>query len=166
MLKHASWVHGNAVALEDPTNIILRHFGWGTEMQFLLSSGAAPTGTWGHIPIPTPVIVNDVRLKVQKFFLLFKTGQHAAIDNIHIYDGPKKIFSLDVVPGSNISARRTGDHSRAIDPQNTFTLPTPHEPEFGMSISFSFRPVAVNTSLRPVDPEGKLMITTAGADFF
>lgn len=166
MLKHASWAHGNAVALEDPTNIILRHFGWGTEMQFLLSSGAAPTGTWGHIPIPTPVIINDVRLRVQKFFLLFKTGQHAAIDNIHIYDGPNRIFAQDFVAGTGSLARRTGDHSRRITSDNTFTLPAPIEPQFGLSISFSFRPLAVNTTLRPVDPEGKLMITTAGADFF
>jgi hypothetical protein len=165
MLKYASWIHGNAVVLEDPSSILIRRWGWGTEMQFTFAPGTTPPGTWCHIAIPTPVIANDVRLKVQKVFLLFQTGQHAAIDNIHIYDGPKRIFAADVVPGSNSSARRTGDHSQSIDAQNTFALPTPHEVSFGLSVSFTFRPVALNTSLRLVDSEGKLLITTAGADF-
>lgn len=166
MLKYASWIHGNAVVLEDPNHILISRWGWGSEMQFIASPGISPPGTWCHIAIPTPVIINDVRLKVQKVFLLFQTGQHAAIDNIHIYDGPKKIFASDVVTGSNYSPRRTGNHSQSIDAQNTFTLPTPQEVSFGLSVSFTFRPVALNTSLvRPVDPEGKLLITTVGADF-
>jgi hypothetical protein len=58
-----------------------------------------------------------------------------------------------------------GDHSRSIDPQNTVTLPAHHEVSFGISISFTFRPLASNTSLVAVDPEGKLLISAAGADF-
>ena len=166
MLKHASWINGNALVLEEPNNILVRHWGWGTEMQFTFAPGATPRGTWCHIAIPTPVIINDVRMKVQNVFLLFKTGQHASIDNIHIYDGPKRIFARDAVPGGNISARRTGDHSQGVDAQNMFTLPTPHEVSLGLSISFTFRPVALNTTLLTVDPEGKLLITAAGADFF
>jgi hypothetical protein len=165
MIKYASWVHGNALAWEDTSSIVTRRWGWGSEMQFTFARGVNPPGTWCHIPIPTPAIVNDVRLKVQKLFLLFKTGQHASIDNIHIFDGHKKIHALDVIPGSSSSARRTGDHSRGIDAENTITLPAPHEVSFGLSISFTFRPVALNTSQGPVDPEGTLLITTAGADF-
>jgi hypothetical protein len=166
MLKHASWINGNAVVVEEPNNILVRHWGWGTEMQFTFAPGVAPRGTWCHIALPTPVIINDVRLKVQKLFLFFKTGQHAVIDNIHIYDGPGKIAAWDAVPGGNISARRSGDHSRSIDDQNTIILPDPHEVSYGISISFTFRPLSVNTSLPLVDPEGKLLITVAGADFF
>ncbi|HNV83771.1 MAG TPA: hypothetical protein PLF92_10260 [Arenimonas sp.] len=166
MLKYASWVHGNALVLETPNNILIVRRGQGTEMQFIFAPGETPQGTWCHISIPTPVIFNDVRMRVQTLFLLFKTGQHASIDNIHVWDGPTRIATFDFVPGSNNSARRTGDHSRGIDAQNTITLPTPHEVLFGLSISFTFRPVAVNTSLPDVDPEGTLLITTAGADFF
>ncbi|HEY0661164.1 MAG TPA: hypothetical protein VGD21_07595, partial [Lysobacter sp.] len=114
----------------------------------------------------TPVIINDVRMKVQRLFLLFKTGQHAAIDNIHVWDGPKRIATFDTVPGSSTSARRTGDHSGGVDAQNMITLPSVHEVSLGLSISFTFRPVALNTSLPSVDPEGTLLITAAGADFF
>ena len=166
MLKYASWVHGNAVALESPNNILLRRWGSGTEMQFTFAPGVSPPGTWCHIGIPTPVIVDGARTKVQTLFLLFKTGQHAAIDNVHIFDGPNKIAGWDVIAGRNYAARRTGDHSRSIDAQNTFTLPASREVSFGLSISFTFRPVALNTSLPAVDPEGTLLITTAGADFF
>ncbi|MDP3700125.1 MAG: hypothetical protein Q8R72_04390 [Hylemonella sp.] len=166
MLKYASWIHGNAVQLEDPSGILVKKVGMGTEMQFnTLVPGISPPGTWCHIAIPSPVIVNDARLKLQKVFLLFQTGQHAAIDNLHIFDGPRRIFMQDVVPGRNSSARRTGNHMQAIDAQNTFTLPAPVEISFGVSISFTFRPVALTTSLGRADPEGKLLITTAGADF-
>ena len=53
-----------------------------------------------------------------------------------------------------------------IDSVNTLTLPNPHSVMFGMSIAFTFVPVALNTISPPVDPEGTLLITAAGADFF
>lgn len=165
MLKQASWIHGNAVVAEEPEKVNVKHMGWGTELFFVTGLGRPPAKSWCHIAIPTPVIVNDVRLKVQKLFLLFKTGQHAAIDDIHVYDGPNRIATWDVVAGSNYSARRTGDHSKGIDGQNTFTLDAPHEVNFGLSISFTFAPVTVSGGLIP-DLEGKLLVTTAGADFF
>lgn len=166
MLKYASWVHGNALVLEAPNNILVTRRGQGTEMQFGFVPGITPQQTWCHIAIPTPVIIDDVRMKVQKLFLLFKTGQHASIDNIHIWDGPYRIATFDVIHGSNYSARRTGNHSQAVDTQNMITLPAPHEVLFGVSISFTFVPVALSASLAGVDPEGTLLITAAGADFF
>jgi hypothetical protein len=72
MLKHASWINGNAVVVEEPNNILVRHWGWGTEMQFTFAPGVVPRGTWCHIVLPAPVIVNDVRMKVQKLFLFFQ----------------------------------------------------------------------------------------------
>lgn len=166
MIKQASWVHGNAVILEEPARVNVKHMGWGTELHAPPQFFGAPTSfsTWCHIAIPTPVIVDDVRLKVQNIFLLFKAGQHAAIDNIHIYDGPKKIAAWNVIAGSNYSARRTGDHSFTIDNQNTFQLPEPHEVVFGLSISFTFLPYDITGPLP--DAEAMLLITSAGADFF
>ena len=166
MLKQASWIHGNAVVVEDPNSVTLRHVGMGTEMFFKFALGTQPTGTWCHIPIPTPVIVNDVRLKVQTLFLLFQTGQHAAIDNVHIFDGASRIARFDTVVGNNAAGRRSGNHLQSIDSSSTITLPTPHEVIFGLSISFTFRPVAVTTTLPGGDPEGRILITSAGADFF
>ena len=166
MIKHASWVHGNALVLEKPNNITVTRRGQGTEMLFGFMPGVSPEGTWCHIAIPTPVIISDVRMKVRTLFLLFKAGQHAVIDNIHVWDGPKRIARFDVVAGSSYSARRSGDHSLVIDAQNTITLPMDHEVSFGISISFTFRPMSLNSSLLRLDPEGSLLIATAGADFF
>lgn len=167
MIKHAAWVHGNAVVTELPSGLLVRHWGWGTEMQFTFNAGQSPPAAWAHIPIPTPVIVNDVRLKVRTLFLLFKTGQHAAIDSIHVFDGPNRIHAEDFVNGNGPSPlRRTGNHSTGIDGRNTITLAADHEVLWGLSIAFKMAPVAVTVSSPPVDPEGTVLITTAGADFF
>ncbi|MCC7248930.1 MAG: hypothetical protein IT473_09935 [Lysobacter sp.] len=166
MIKHASWVHGNAVVTELPSGLYVQHWGWGTELAFTYRLGQSPAKAWCHIPIPTPVIVDNVRLKAQTFFLMFKTGQHAAIDNIHVFDGPHKVHGWDVIEGSNYAARRTGDHSRGLDSSNVFVLPEPHEVMFGLSLAFAIAPVSVNTSLPLKDPEGSVLITGAGADLF
>jgi hypothetical protein len=166
MLKHASWIHGNAMHVEDTSFVNVRRMGWGTELLHTFPQNFTPPGSWCHIPIPTPVILDGARVRVQTLFLLFKTGQHAAIDNIHVFDGPRRIANFDVIPGSNYSARRTGNYSQGVAPQNTITLPSVHEVALGLSISFTFRPVALSVDRAPTDPEGSLLITSAGADFF
>jgi hypothetical protein len=167
MLKHASWAHGNAVVTELPSGLLVRHWGGGTELQFIFAANQSPPTAWCHIPIPTPVIVNDARLKVRKLFLLFKTGQHAAIDSVHVFDGPNRIHAEDFKPGGGGNGpRRSGNHSNGISVANTITLPADHPVQWGMSIAFKLAPVAITTSSPPVDPEGTVLITSAGADFF
>ena len=167
MTKQASWAHGNAVVTELPSGLLVRHWGGGTEMQFTFEAGQSPPAAWAHIPIPTPVIVNDVRTKVRTLFLLYKTGQHAAIDSVHVFDGPNRIFMQDFNPGGGGNGpRRSGNHSTGIDSTNTITLPADHEVLWGLSIAFKMVPVAITVSSPPVDPEGTVLITTAGADFF
>jgi hypothetical protein len=167
MLKHASWAHGNAVVTELPSGLLVRHWGGGTELQFTFAANQNPPAAWCHIPIPTPVIVNDVRLKVRTLFLLFRTGQHAAIDSVHIFDGPNRIHTEDFVNGSgSLAGRRTGNHANGISAANTIQLRADHEVRWGMSIAFKLTPVALTLSSPPVDPEGTVLITAAGADFF
>lgn len=167
MTKLASWAHGNAVVTELPSGLLVRHWGWGTELQFTFAANQSPPAAWCHIPIPTPVILNDARLKVRNLYLLYKTGQHTAIDSIHIFDGPNRIHTEDFINGSgNSPLRRTGNHSTGIDGRNTIALPSDHEVLWGMSIAFKLVPVALTVSSPPVDPEGTVLITTAGADFF
>jgi hypothetical protein len=161
MLKHASWAHGNAVVTELPSGLLVRHWGGGTELQFTFAASQSPPAAWCHIPIPTPVIVNDARLKVHKLFLLFRTGQHAAIDS------PNRIHAEDFKPGGGGNGpRRSGNHSNGISVTNTITLPADHPVQWGMSIALKLAPVAITTSSPPVDPEGTVLITAAGADFF
>src|SRR5437763_1550612 len=86
MALYASWVHGNALVIENPGNLTsLGHFGWGTDVRVKPGKD-----TWFHIPIPTPVITGGIRTTIQKLFLLFDS-ENGSIRNIHIYDGPNKI---------------------------------------------------------------------------
>jgi Family of unknown function (DUF6623) len=152
MLKQASWTHGNSLTVETPQNLAsIIHIGWGTELRFVPGKSS-----WCHIPIPTPVIVDNQRLKVQKLFLFFnvKEGQ-GSIRNIHVYDGPSRIQTFD---GLTLK----GDHGGGIDSVNTITLQNQHSVLFGISISFLFQAAIGIDS--PIPPP-LLTVTTAGADF-
>jgi hypothetical protein len=153
MLRHASWTHGNSLTVETPNNLTsITHFGWGIDLRFIPGKSS-----WCHIPIPTPVIIDDKRTKVQTLFLLFesKVGD-GDIRFIHIYDGAFKIQEFN-----SISLK--GSHRTGLDSSNTITLSNPHEVLFGMSISFFFQAaIGIDSSI----PPPLLRIATAGADFF
>ena len=153
VIIQASWIHGNAVTVEDPQNlssVITR--GWGVDLTF--SPGKA---SWFHIPIPTPVIISDQRVKVQRLYLLFESQPGLGdIRNIAIYDGLSNIQGFDNVFLS-------GPHRTQIDSINTIILPNPHEVQWGMSISFQFiAATGFDTNTSP----SWLTIASAGADFF
>jgi hypothetical protein len=149
MSLHASWTHGNAVRVETPENFkSIRPMGSGTDLEFV-----PDRWSWMHIPIPTPVIVKDVRVKVQTLFFLF-TSDSAFLREAHIYDGPARIHTINT-HGS------WGNHGNGIDEQNTFKLPTPHPVSWGMSISCLFQGSdSIEVIVRP-----KLLVVAAGADF-
>jgi hypothetical protein len=146
---HASWTHGNAVRVETPENFkSIRPMGSGTDLEFVPSRQS-----WLHIPVPTPVFVRDVRVKVQTLFLLFDSDS-AFLNEVHIYDGAARIHKINT-HGS------WGHHSNGIDDQNTFKLPTAHSVAFGMSISCLFEGSdSIEVVVRP-----KLLVVAAGADF-
>ena len=88
-LKHAAWIHGTAIEFENQSwsTLALRQ-GFFTTVR---PSNEA-TSAWVHFAIPTPVIVNDVRLKAQSALVRFATGPQASIGAVHVYDGEKKIY--------------------------------------------------------------------------
>jgi hypothetical protein len=149
MALHASWVHGTALAVENPENLTrASYFGWGAEMHFVPGKSG-----WFHMPLPTPVIVGDVRTKVQKLFLMFKTDA-GEIRNVHIWDGPNRIQTFD-------GLHLTGDHWNGLDAVNTFNLSTPHSVIWGMGISFFVQAsIGFDTVIDP-----KLFVASAGGDF-
>jgi hypothetical protein len=73
MSLYASWVHGNAVTVEAPQNLDrVGHYGWGGDMAIKPGKDS-----WFHIPVPTPVIVNDARSRLdQEFNGLLLEGEH------------------------------------------------------------------------------------------
>ncbi len=146
MSLHASWIHGNAVKVETPGNLVrMGHFGWGGDMDFIDS-----TGTWLHIPLPTPVIVGDVRTKIGTVFLMFKS-ENCAIHQLHVYDGAGKVAEFNQM-------LHTGDHLTGLNAQNTFHF-VPHTVLWGMGISFFVR-ASITRNVRR-----RLIVAAAGGDF-
>jgi len=149
---YASWVHGNALTVESPENLSrVGHYGWGADM--LIESGKA---SWFHIALPTPVIVGDVRARLQREFLLFKSDPGAGeIRNVHVYDGSSK-------PQEFNDVRLAGEHRLGLDGQNTFTLTSPHSVAWGIGITFFFQAaVGIDSKI----PPARLILASAGGDY-
>ena len=93
-LKHAAWIHGTAVQFENQSWAVraLRQGFYTT----VTPSNEATSG-WVHFAIPTPVIVNNVRLKAQSAMIRFTTGPKASIGAVHVWDGETRIFNHDGV---------------------------------------------------------------------
>jgi len=87
-IKQAAWIHGTSVQLENSSwsNLALRQGFFTT-----LRPSNESTSGWVHFAIPTPVIVNDARLRAHSALIRFTTGRQASIGAIHIFDGEKKI---------------------------------------------------------------------------
>jgi hypothetical protein len=90
-LAHAMWIHGTSIHEEYPQQLkYTRRYGAGA-----LYEGKPGTSNWFHFAIPTPVIVNNKRLKLDDVMLIFQTDPDVWVTNVHIYDGPFKIKSYD-----------------------------------------------------------------------
>ncbi|KAF9113586.1 hypothetical protein BGX27_001234 [Mortierella sp. AM989] len=89
-IKHAAWTHGLGVEVETPSWKALRQ---GFYTTVTPSNGS--TFGWVHFVIPTPVIVNDTRLRAGSAMIRFTTGPGARITNFHVYDGEKKIANYN-----------------------------------------------------------------------
>jgi len=87
-IPYASWIHGHAMTIEYPDRIasaIRRGYAYEIE-------GKPGTWNWFHFAIPTPVIINDIRLQVDSIMLRMKTGSiDAFVRDVHIYDGERRI---------------------------------------------------------------------------
>ncbi|HEX4961757.1 MAG TPA: DUF6623 family protein [Thermoanaerobaculia bacterium] len=149
MAKHASWVHGNALTVESPENLArVGHYAWGADM--LTQPGK---GSWFHLPLPTPVIVSDVRTTLHRVFVLFKS-EGGSIRNLHVYDGSSK-------PQEFNDLVLQGEHRLNLDSENTFILEKPHTVVWGIGISFYFEANAEIDSAQ----QARLIVGAAGGEF-
>jgi hypothetical protein len=154
-LREASWVQGTAVEPEYPHLLTEFHrYGWGSE--FL---GQPSSTNWFHIPIPTPVIINDVRPNLAKVFVLFEGKSRrgnfgvkspgATITALHVYDGARRVRYFN---GSSL----WDDHLEGPDEKNTWLI-SPSQPiYYGLNLA-----VQVQFS----DPPRPIKFAAAGADF-
>lgn len=159
----ASWVHGNAVVAENPPAedgglFGFNHFGWGT--QITIRPGFA---RWFHITIPTPVILDDKRMKLIRVFLGYEQiagyRNSGTIQDVHLWDARQRVAmksNNDFL--SSPEAQITG--------YKTYELLQPREWWFGVGLSFRLSALPyldghfIDNSDAPV-----IVIGSAGADF-
>jgi hypothetical protein len=142
-VSYASWIHGNGMQVEYPDRVVrLEHDGWGTVVE-----GKPGTANWFHFVIPTPVIVNDVRLRAHSILLSFSTGSaDAFVRDVHVWDGSRRIAALDDVnlqPG---------------EPSERLLIPDTPAMGFGLGIS-----LGVGFGVEPMDHS--ITFYAAGCDF-
>jgi hypothetical protein len=93
-ISYASWIHGHSMAIEYPDRLV-GAVPVGYAFQVV---GKPGTTNWFHFAIPTPVIIDDVRLQIDSIMLRFTTGSvDSFVRDVHIYDGEKRIAVHDGV---------------------------------------------------------------------
>ena len=93
-IAHAMWIHGHSMQIEYPDRLASQ---WRAGFSITVEGKPGSTN-WFHFAIPTPVIVDDVRLRADSVMLRFKTGSvDAWVRDVHVYDGEKLIAAHDKV---------------------------------------------------------------------
>jgi len=93
-IAHAMWIHGHSMQIEYPDRLASQ---WRAGFSFTVE-GKPNSTNWFHFAIPTPVIVNDVRLRADSVMLRFKTSSvDAWVRDVHVYDGENLIAVHDKV---------------------------------------------------------------------
>jgi len=104
-IAQATWTHGHSIQVELPQNGTVERRGFSARY---LSSGARVK--WLHFAIPTPVLVNDKRLRVASALVRFKCGTGGFVKAIHVYDGENRIAAND-----NLNLNFTEWHLERVD---------------------------------------------------
>jgi len=147
---NAYWAQGTAASIQSPTNGVgLNKFGWGAV--YTVPSRISGTGTWGHIALPTPVIVNNIRSTLTQVLVQF--NGNAKISQVDVWDGPNRIASQAV--------NWTGDH-RLFGNWGVITIPNTPAILFGVSVSFY---VSNNCAARAICPKQTMNVVSVGGDF-
>lgn len=144
--KQAMWVHGTSVQAEREGYFISKSRpAWGATFR---TQGSE----WFHFAVPTPVIFGGQNSTLQKVFVLYKTGLGAKIKQLHIFDGATKIQEF-------LNLQLSGDHSGALDGQNTWNV-NPVHVKFGLGLS-----VLAEFGNATANGVPEIIFASAGADF-
>jgi hypothetical protein len=158
MTSYASWVHGNAFAVQFPggngleftngsrmdqvdghafTDVTGLHTGPGITY---VANGA--DNNYFHVALPTPVLTPGGRAVLNSVFVLFDSTQdYAVIDQIWAFDGATPIYSWGGDPDNGNVVTVSGQHDgsqglSALQPGSTqFDLPDPHAVLWGIGLS-------------------------------
>jgi hypothetical protein len=168
MAISTSWIHGNALTVENPTyvldgnelgRLVLTHYGWGTQVS---TEGHPVPFCWFHLPIPTifPPLSKTEALRLNRVFLLFRCVE-ASIKEIDIYDNNTKIQEFN-------DLGLQGDYL-TIGTQNTFNVSAgtevnlPYHVKGGIGLSFQLvSSIGIDP---PAGTQPEIMVAGAGAEF-
>lgn len=143
VLENATWIHGNSCVVEQPEQLeFQRHYGFYN--RFI---GKANTTNWIHFSLPTPVIEDGARLKLDRFMVRAVMGSSATLRDVHIRDGEQAVALHD---GVNL----TGSQGFA-----RFGVASMPEVRWGLSVSLGFTFGAGSQNDRRVD------LISGGMDF-
>ncbi len=98
----STWIHGNAFVPQDPaagvlhqvdgrpyTDVIGAHYGWGVTFE------GESRGTWFHVAVPTPAVIDDRPLFLDSFYISFEsTPAGAGLREVHAWNGNGRFFNL------------------------------------------------------------------------
>ncbi len=149
VLRHAMWIHGHSLRVEEMRfmDSVRRH---GSSITLI---GKPNSRTWFHIAIPTPVVVDEIKLHLDSIRLRFRTAG-ATITIVDIYDGHIKLKRHD-----GLSYTSTEYCTQALPPGDpdaeVFLPPLIH---WGVGISFLGVFGGATTDRR-------IEVSSAGADF-
>jgi hypothetical protein len=91
--------------VEYPDRVMVQRKGFSVR-----ASSSLAGDNWFHFAIPTPVIVDDQRLKAGAAMVRFKSDGRATVRAIHVYDGERKIAGRD-----NLNLGPTQWHTEMLD---------------------------------------------------
>jgi len=87
MPQRTLWMHGVNMQVEYPARLTsVRATG-----PFVRIEGTRGQNTWLHFPLPTPVVLDGVRMRIERAYVSFRTRDHASVDEVIIYDGESRI---------------------------------------------------------------------------
>ena len=103
MPQRTLWMHGVNMQVEYPGRLTsVRATG-----PFVRIEGARGQNTWLHFPLPTPAVVDGVRMQIERAYVSFRTRDHASVHEVIVYDGESRIaehMDLDL-RGDHLDAR-------------------------------------------------------------
>ena len=144
-LEQAMWAHGHGMAVEVPGNLKSE---WRAGF-FIRVVGKPNTTNWFHFAIPTAVIVNDNRLRIDSALLRYRCGSALAdITNLHVFDGENRVFAADNLNLSPTALTVT-----------RWTLPNKPDVFWGVGVTVGVRFGGAN------DAQNTMEFAAAGVDF-
>jgi hypothetical protein len=145
MLEAAMWAHGHSMNVEVPGNIKSE---WRAGF-FIRVVGKPNTTNWFHFAVPTPVIINDNRLRIDSAMLRFRSATtFADVTNVHVFDAENRVFAADNL-----------DLSPSALGFSRFSLPNKPEVLFGVGITLGVRFTGTT------DAQNTMEFASVGIDF-